>query len=235
MSRYFALVPAAGSGARMGELNSKLRPKQYLELAGRPLLYHALVALCAVPQVERVFVVLAADDNTWQILDWSNFVPKLKVLRCGGASRADSVWNGLQAISDEAEETDWIMVHDAARPCLTRNHIHALIDEIGDDAVGGILATPLVDTLKRAGSDQRIEATIQRDRLWQAQTPQMFRYGLLKQALGLTRSVTDEANAVEALGLQPKLVACDMTNLKVTYPLDLQLAEWILQARKEQE
>jgi len=215
----------------MGEL----RPKQYIELAGKPLLYHALAALCAVPRIERVFVVLAADDSDWQSFDWRDFSPKVKPLSCGGATRAGSVWNGLQAIGSEVGDSDWILVHDAARPCLTRQHIQILIDEIGDDETGGILATPLADTLKREGNQRRIAATLERDRLWQAQTPQMFRYGLLKQALGRTRGVTDEAGAVEALGLQPKLVAGDMTNLKVTYPLDLQLAEWILRARKEQK
>ena len=226
-SSYFALVPAAGSGARM----SSECPKQYLPLLGRPLIGYALAALCAVPRIARVFVVLAEDDAEWSRHDWSALEPKLSPLFCGGATRAESVRNGLRATASQVEAHDWILVHDAARPCLASWHVEALIDAVGSDDAGGILAVPVADTLKRADEDGRIAATIPRDALWQAQTPQMFRHGYLRRALESHPGVTDEAGAMEALGLRPKLVAADPTNLKVTYPLDLQLAAWILQHR----
>jgi len=140
--------------------------------------------------------------------------------------------NGLRQVRGRVREDDWMLVHDAARACLTPAHVETLMAEVANDPVGGILAVPVADTLKRAGEGQRIAATVPREGLWQAQTPQMFRHGLLLDALEFAPSVTDEASAVEALGLQPKLVAADATNLKITYPLDLHLAEWILQNRK---
>jgi 2-C-methyl-D-erythritol 4-phosphate cytidylyltransferase len=223
---YFALVPAAGGGSRMGAE----RPKQYLPLAGSPLIRHALATLCAVPAIERVYVVLAPDDTFWPEAEFTELSAKLRVLRCGGATRAESVANGLRAMTDVAGD-DWVLVHDAARACLTVGHVEALIREVGDDPTGGILAVPVADTLKRE-SGGRIEATVPREKLWQAQTPQMFRHGLLTRALAAAPAVTDEAGAIEALGLKPQLVAADATNLKVTFPLDLHLAEWILANRK---
>ncbi len=228
MPRHFAIVPAAGSGSRFGAE----KPKQYLSLLGRPLIHHTLAALVACPDIERVWVVLAPDDAEWSAYDWSELGPKLETLRCGGATRADSVGNGLQAAAMVAADDDWILVHDAARPCLSGAMLAALFDELADDPVGGILAVPVADTLKRADAAQRVAATEPRDGLWQAQTPQMFRYGLLREALEKCRAVTDEAGAIEALGLQPKLVRCDATNLKVTYPADLTLAAMILRGRK---
>jgi 2-C-methyl-D-erythritol 4-phosphate cytidylyltransferase len=206
-------------------------PKQYLPLAGAPVIRHALAALCAVPAISRVFVVLAPDDSEWAGHDWSELGHKLDVLNCGGATRAESVINGLQAAAKIIGADDWVLVHDAARPCLTVAHVEALIDEIGDDDVGGLLAGPVADTLKRAGPGSRSETTVPRDGLWQAQTPQMFRHGLLLRALQQAPAVTDEASAIEALGLRPRLVAADASNLKVTYPFDLKLAEWILSQR----
>jgi len=228
MPRHFAIVPAAGSGSRFGAG----KPKQYLGLLGRPLIYHTLAALTACPDIERVWVVLAPDDAEWDRHDWSALGPKLETLRCGGTTRADSVGNGLQAAAMVAGDDDWILVHDAARPCISGDMLAALFAELADDPVGGILAVPVADTLKRADAAQRVAATEPRDGLWQAQTPQMFRYGLLREALEKCREVTDEAGAVEAMGLQPKLVRCDATNLKVTYPADLALAAMILGGRK---
>ncbi len=223
----FALVPAAGSGSRMGAE----RPKQYLQLAGLPLIRHALATLCAVPAIARVFVVLSPDDEEWARHDWTALGDKLMPMYCGGATRAASVANGLRAAEKMVAADDWVLVHDAARPCLSEAHVEALIDEVGDDEVGGLLAVPVADTLKRAGPGNRSEATVPREGLWQAQTPQMFRHGLLLRALEQAPVVTDEASAIEALGLRPRLVAADVINLKVTYPLDLQLAEWILKQR----
>ncbi|MCK2128032.1 2-C-methyl-D-erythritol 4-phosphate cytidylyltransferase [Thauera aromatica] len=226
--RHFAIVPAAGSGSRMGAA----RPKQYLPLLGRPLIHHALATLCAAPAIERVFVVLSVDDAEWARHDWSGLGSKLVPLFCGGATRADSVLGGLRAIAGEAAQSDWVLVHDAARPCLAPWHIDKLVRELAQDEVGGLLAVPVADTLKRADEQRHVAQTVPRDRLWQAQTPQMFRYVMLRRALETASEVTDEASAIEMAGLRPRLVQGDATNLKVTYPLDLHLAEWILQHRR---
>ena len=176
-------------------------------------------------------VVLSVGDQEWDRHDWSDLEPKLGRLFCGGASRADSVLNGLRAISDQVAASDWILVHDAARPCLAPWHVDALLRELGQDQVGGLLAVPVADTLKRDDGHGHALQTVSREGLWQAQTPQMFRYIMLRRALERARGVTDEASAIEAAGLRPRLVAGDATNLKVTYPLDLHVAEWILQNR----
>lgn len=229
MPRHYAIVPAAGSGSRFGAE----MPKQYLPLAGRPLIHHTLAALCRCPRIDRVWVVLSPDDEWWREYDWSGLGPKLETVFRGGATRARSVANGLAAAATAAADDDWVLVHDAARPCLSQAMLAALCDELADDPVGGLLAAPVADTLKRADSGQRVAATLPRDGLWQAQTPQMFRYGLLQTALAGNPEVTDEAGAVEALGLRPRLVRGDASNLKVTYPADLGLAELILQGREE--
>ncbi len=225
--RHFAIVPAAGSGSRMAAST----PKQYLPLLGRPLLYHSLAVLCATPEIDTVYVVLSIGDAEWRRHDWSGLGPKLVPLFCGGATRADSVLAGLRAISGEAAQSDWVLVHDAARPCLATWHVEKLIGELARDEVGGLLAVPVADTLKRADERRHVQGTVPRERLWQAQTPQMFRYVMLRRALEDANDVTDEASAIEAAGLHPRLVEGDATNLKVTYPLDLHLAEWILKNR----
>lgn len=227
--RHFAIVPAAGSGSRM----AAARPKQYLSLLGRPLIHHALSVLCAAPAIDAVFVVLSVDDTEWATHDWSALGPKLRPLFCGGATRADSVLGGLRAIAGEAAAGDWVLVHDAARPCLAPWHVDKLVRELAHDEVGGLLAVPVADTLKRADEHRHVRETVPRDSLWQAQTPQMFRYGLLREALERSGVVTDESGALEALGYRPLLVSADASNLKVTYPADLALAEKILLDRKE--
>ncbi len=230
MSRFFALVPAAGSGSRMGVE----KPKQYLSLLGRPLIEFALLTLANHPQISRVYVVLSAGDECWEVQGISH--EKLKVLRCGGETRAQSVTNGLSAIASEVAADDWVLVHDAARPCLRVEHIDKMISQLVSDPVGGILAMPLADTLKRADLEQRIAETVPREHLWQAQTPQMFRHGLLLGALQAAGGgVTDEASAIEQLGLNPRLVEGDAGNLKVTYPRDLELAGLILRQQREQK
>ncbi|WP_374245174.1 2-C-methyl-D-erythritol 4-phosphate cytidylyltransferase [Zoogloea sp.] len=230
-SRRFAIVPAAGSGSRM----KSEQPKQYLSLLGEPLIRHTLRVLCTSPVIDRVYVVLSVGDQEWDRHDWRPFGDRLVPLFCGGVSRAESVLNGLRAIAEHAAESDWVLVHDAARPCLAPWHIETLVQTLAHDEVGGILAVPVADTLKREDSTHRIADTVARDGLWQAQTPQMFRYVMLKRALESARHVTDEASAIEAMGLRPRLVRGDPTNLKVTYPLDLHLAEWILQHREGTE
>ncbi|MDR2187056.1 MAG: 2-C-methyl-D-erythritol 4-phosphate cytidylyltransferase [Azonexus sp.] len=228
MPRYYAIVPAAGSGSRFGAE----KPKQYLDLLGRPLIFHTLAALVACPQIERVWVALAPDDPWWRRYDWSALGAKLETLACGGATRAASVANSLGAAATVAVDDDWILVHDAVRPCLSQAMLTALFAELADDPVGGLLAVPVADTLKRADAAERVAATEPRDGLWQAQTPQMFRYGLLQKALAGGHAVTDEASAIEAMGLSPRLVKGDASNLKVTWPADLALAAMILRARR---
>jgi 2-C-methyl-D-erythritol 4-phosphate cytidylyltransferase len=227
----FALIPAAGSGTRL----SGEAPKQYLPLDGRPMLWHAVRAVC-VPQVESVFVVLAPEDSAFETHDWSAFVGKVQPLYCGGETRRDSVYNGLVAVMAVVEADDWILVHDAARPCLPRNDLDTLVRETQYDEVGGILALPIAETVKKAGKDesgaQRVAATEDRSLLWLAQTPQMFRAGLLLQALKRARgTITDEAAAVEQMGLKPRLIAGSRENLKVTWPEDIAIAESILKGR----
>ena len=229
MPRLYAIVPAAGSGSRFGAQ----MPKQYLPLSGKPLIYHTLVALCRCSRIDRVWVVLSPDDVWWYEHDWSSLGSKLETVFCGASTRAQSVANGLAAAETAATDDDWILVHDAARPCLSQAMLTTLCDELADDPVGGLLAVPVADTLKRADAEQRVAATESRDGLWQAQTPQMFRYGILLRALTEHRGVTDEAGAIEAAGLKPKLVRADASNLKVTFPADLQLAELILQGRMQ--
>lgn len=196
------------------------------------MLWHAIRAVC-VPPVESVFVVLAPDDKTFASHDWSAFEGKLEPLYCGGESRRDSVFNGLVAAMAAVDASDWVLVHDAARPCLPKEDLQRLISEVQADEIGGILAFPVADTVKKVSKDeagaQRIAGTEDRSQLWLAQTPQMFRAGLLAQALRqATNSVTDEASAIEQMGLKPRLVAGSRNNIKVTYPEDLAIAEAIL-------
>jgi 2-C-methyl-D-erythritol 4-phosphate cytidylyltransferase len=228
--RFFGLIPAAGAGERMGMAT----PKQYLKLLGRTMLYHSVNALLANARIDTVFVVLAPADQEFRQHPWGEFGDRVAPLYCGGATRHDSVLNGLVAASSTVEPDDWILVHDAARPCLGPQELQRMLDTLATDEVGGILGVPVADTLKRADSAGRILATEAREQLWQAQTPQMFRHGLLLQAMGRTAKLTDEAGAVEALGLKPKLVQGSTTNLKVTFAEDLQLAQTILTSRGTQ-
>jgi 2-C-methyl-D-erythritol 4-phosphate cytidylyltransferase len=226
MPQYIALVPAAGTGARMGAGT----PKQYLELAGRPLLYYAVQQLASNTRIDRVLVVLSPGDHRFAAIDWGPVRDRIETLYCGGAERSASVYNGLLAARDGIEGDDWVLVHDAARPCLSAAALHRLIEEIGEDETGGLLALPVADTLKRANGADRIAGTVSRESLWHAQTPQMFRYGLLVEALRRTAKdgVTDEAGAIERIGLRPRLVRGEPRNLKITYPEDLELAQLLL-------
>jgi 2-C-methyl-D-erythritol 4-phosphate cytidylyltransferase len=224
--RHFALIPAAGVGARMGS-NS---PKQYVMIAGKPMLLHVLDTFAASSLIEHTYVVVNAEDK--YIGDIMAGAPHLEgrvtVVYNGGATRHVSVRKGLTVLSDYADADDWVLVHDAARPGLTTELIAKLIDEVGTDPVGGLLAMPVVDTLKRGAGDGRVQATVPRSGLWAAQTPQMFRYAMLRRALETVDDVTDESSAIEALGLQPKLVEGIARNFKVTLPQDVPLAEMYL-------
>ena len=225
---FHALIPAAGTGTRL----RAEQPKQYLALAGKPMLWHAVKSLCVSP-VETVFVVLAPEDREFAKHDWRAFAGRIEPLYCGGATRRDSVYNGMVAATAAVDADDWILVHDAARPCLPAQDLAALIAETREDSIGGILALPASDTVKRAIKDEagtlRVAGTEDRGQLWLAQTPQMFRCGLLMQALKAAQAgVTDEASAVERMGLRPRLVAGSRENIKVTFPEDLKIAEAIL-------
>ncbi len=227
--KFYALIPAAGSGSRMGGAIEK----QYLDLNSVPMIAHAMMVLAREPRIAKLFIVLSPTDRRWNNYAWQGWEERIEVLRCGGASRAETVLNGLDAIAKICEPDDWVLVHDAARPCLPDEMLGKLLDEVADDPVGGLLAVPVADTLKRAAAEStsgaRAEATVPRAGLWQAQTPQMFRHGTLTEALRAAGSdMTDEASAIEALGLQPRLVESDSRNLKVTYPQDLELAGMIL-------
>jgi len=220
---YHALIPAAGNGFRFGAGI----PKQYLPLRGKPVLQHTLERLLAHFPVVRTYVVLAPDDHWFEP---AITVPaSVTLLRCGGATRAESVRNALDHVEDVAPD-DWIVVHDAVRPCLSRDESLRLRQALEDDDVGGFLAVPMSDTLKRLRDDARVVATEPRESLWRAQTPQMFRYEILRRAFALPgiERCTDEAHAVEALGLQPRGIAGSACNVKITFPDDLALADAIL-------
>jgi 2-C-methyl-D-erythritol 4-phosphate cytidylyltransferase len=227
----FALIAAAGTGSRI----ARGTPKQYLPLAGKPMLWHSVRALCAA-RPENVFVVLAPGDEEFARHEWGGFDGRVEALYCGGETRRDSVYNGLVAASAAVDADDFMLVHDAARPCVPKADLERLIAECSADRIGGILALPVAETVKRVAKDeagtQRIAGTEDRTQLWLAQTPQMFRVGLLMQALRQAkRNVTDEAAAIEQLGLRPRMIAGSRENLKVTYPEDLAIAEAILRAR----
>ncbi len=198
-------------------------PKQYLRLGGLTMLELTAQALAQDPRIEQIALVVAPDDERWRGLA---FPPQVEVLPVGGASRAESVRNGLACLGLAA--SDWVLVHDAARPCLGRDELARLIDTLIDDAVGGLLAVRLADTLKRGEAGQ-VVATLDRSGLWRAATPQMFRAGLLADALaGEIAAITDEASAIEAAGLRPRLVEGEATNIKLTVPADEALARAIL-------
>jgi 2-C-methyl-D-erythritol 4-phosphate cytidylyltransferase len=229
-TRCFALVPCAGVGLRAGVGG----PKQYAALAGRTVVAHTLAALAAVPALAQTLVVLSPDDAQFE-----SHAPGFHgwAARTGGATRADSVAAGLQALRERgAHDHDWVLVHDAARCLLQPAWVQRLIEACAADSVGGLLALPLADTLKAASLDGRVGATLDRSAKWLAQTPQMFRLGLLQRALAEAAAggvnVTDEASAVEALGLAPRLVPGDLENFKLTWPADFALAERLLRSRR---
>lgn len=227
-ARCYAVVPCAGVGQRAGTAGRK----QYTRLAGQPVVAHTLAALSAVASLNAILVVLAAEDE-----EFERRVPRFEgdrvwVARCGGATRAASVNSGLAELRARgAHDHDWVLVHDAARCLVQPQWVQALIDACRGDEVGGLLALPLADTLKQA-RNQRVAATVPRAEKWLAQTPQMFRLGLLQGALAAAGAeVTDEASAIEALGLAPLLVPGDMENFKLTWPADFALAERLLETR----
>ncbi|MEX3582427.1 MAG: 2-C-methyl-D-erythritol 4-phosphate cytidylyltransferase [Burkholderia sp.] len=226
--RLFALIPCAGSGSRSGSV----LPKQYSTLAGRALLHYTLAAFDAVSELAQTLVVISPDDPHFDARRFSSL--RFAVSRCGGASRQVSVLNALMQLAEfGATDADWVLVHDAARPGITPVLIRTLISTLKDDPVGGIVALPVADTLKLvpAGGDE-IARTEVRDGLWQAQTPQMFRIGILREAILAAQrdghDLTDEASAIEWAGHAPRVVQGNLRNFKVTYPEDFDLAEAFL-------
>jgi len=223
--RYFALIPAAGGGTRFGGAI----PKQYQMLGARTMLEHAVEAMLGDQRIERVLIVVAPSDGRWARI---GFDRRVAVATVGGESRAESVRNGLKALPGAADN-DWVLVHDAARPCLTRQDLVRLLDRVGNDPIGGLLALQVTDTVKR-GIEFRVEQTLRRDETWLAMTPQLFRVGTLKKALeahAKTHEVTDESAAIERMGLKPLLVAASPTNIKVTTRGDFTIAEAILRSQ----
>jgi 2-C-methyl-D-erythritol 4-phosphate cytidylyltransferase len=221
--RYFALIPAAGVGSRMGAGS----PKQYLKIGGKPMLRHTLDAFLSSDLIAHTFVVVSPEDPYIESVAPNHGVT---ILRCGGTSRMESVRNGLAALASILSDQDWVLVHDAARPGLTAELIAKLVTGTGNHPAGGLLALPVVDTVKRCIEGEAC-GTVPRNNLWLAQTPQMFPYKLLRQALAADAdpaTITDDASAVEALGLTPKLVEGHPRNLKVTMPDDIRIAEMYL-------
>jgi len=222
---FWAVIPAAGVGARM----AADRPKQYLQLGGRTILEHSLNCFLDHPSLKGVVVSLASDDPYWPGLACAHD-PRIQ-RAAGGRERADSVLNALLLLHAQgAADSDWVLVHDAARPNLSRDDLDHLLTELADDPVGGLLAVPARDTLKRADGNGRVAATVDRSTIWQAYTPQMFRLGALHQALADSLvadvAITDEASAIEWAGQAPRLIEGRNDNIKVTRPEDL---EWLRQ------
>ncbi|WP_133717241.1 2-C-methyl-D-erythritol 4-phosphate cytidylyltransferase [Methylocaldum gracile] len=225
-NRFWAIVPAAGVGKRMGADV----PKQYLQVLGKPVLQHTLERLLAIDALAGVVVALGSEDGYWSDLPCATH-PKIRVAP-GGKERADSVLSALMSLENVAEPDDWVLVHDAARLCITISDVQKLIGRLRNDEVGGILALPVTDTLKGAEAGEIVE-TIDRSRIWRALTPQMFRFRMLKHALidAAERKliVTDEASALELRGLRPKIVEGRPDNIKITRPEDLPLAAFYLE------
>ncbi|MEW8506170.1 MAG: 2-C-methyl-D-erythritol 4-phosphate cytidylyltransferase [Candidatus Thiodiazotropha sp.] len=221
-ARCWGVVPAAGVGQRMGAS----MPKQYLGLAGRRVIDHTLERLLGHPRIEGIYLALSPRDELWQTCD---FAEDPRIVRVeGGEERCHSVLNALGMLKQQAAEADWVLVHDAARPCLSRNDLDRLIDTLVEHPVGGLLGVPVHDTLKAVGGDGGVERTVSREGLWHALTPQMFRLGPLNQALenAIAKGalVTDDASAMELAGHRPLMVEGDASNIKITRPEDLQLA-----------
>ncbi len=227
-SKYWAVMPAAGVGSRM----AADKPKQYLRVAGKTIIEHSIDAILRMPKLESVLVCVSDNDDYFTKLSFD----RTKVISTlGGKSRAESVLNGLHALRGKADKSDWVLVHDAARPCLQLDELNRLVSSIEADPVGGILALPAKDTIKmsaQTSEPHHVDCTLDRSRIWMAQTPQMFRYGLLLESLEFCKSrkmtVTDEASAVEQAGHSVKLVRGSSQNIKVTTPEDRKLVQFLL-------
>lgn len=229
--KYWVVVPAAGAGRRM---RADI-PKQYLELSGQAVLLHTMKRLASCPGISGLFLGITAGDPYWQELSFT--APWLKQVCDGGAERADTVSLVLDDMAGAVQQTDWVLVHDAARPCITHTDVLQLM-KLASQQEGGLLGRPISDTVKLADKNNRVRETIPRDGLWRAQTPQMFRYGELRNALQNAKKkglvITDEASAMEFAGYQPLMVQGRSDNIKITVPGDLQLAETFIKLQELQ-
>ncbi|MDO8705509.1 MAG: 2-C-methyl-D-erythritol 4-phosphate cytidylyltransferase [Sulfuricaulis sp.] len=230
----WALVPAGGQGQRM----QAAVPKQYLPLLGRPVILHTLERLCSHPRIRGVMVGVSGQDRHWQALvPMLAQLPKFLEKYPGGETRAHTVLNGLKALAKHAKPEDWVLVHDAVRPCVRHEDIDKLIVAVSDGQEGGLLAFPVSDTVKRVDKKGHVIETVSREGLWRAATPQMFRIKSLTQALEKVMKqgseITDEASAIEAAGGHPRVVACNGDNIKITLPEDFALAELYLKQQQE--
>ncbi|MDH5571554.1 MAG: 2-C-methyl-D-erythritol 4-phosphate cytidylyltransferase [Gammaproteobacteria bacterium] len=228
---YWAIVPAAGVGSRM---NTGI-PKQYLSLCGDAVITHTLKRLAAHPSINGIMVAVSETDSLWSELEIELSKPLYSTY--GGRERCHSVLNALRALSEYAGDDDWVLVHDAARPCVRAEDLNLLIDSLKDDAVGGLLALPVKDTMKRATDDRQVIDTVERKNLWHAFTPQMFHLAMLRdaleQAIEIGAIVTDESSAMEMAGHQPKLIESHADNIKITTPEDLALAEFYIRQQEK--
>lgn len=229
--KCWAVIPAAGIGQRVGAS----KPKQYLQIADKTVLQHAVSNFVDNDRIAGLIISLHSNDQTFTTLNFCSENTSIYTVT-GGDSRAESVLNALNFLDDIASEQDFVLVHDAARPCLKRLDLDTLMDCCLQDDVGGILAAPVSDTIKKVSSD-RVLGTLDRDQIWRALTPQMFKLGLLKQALtsAINNSVliTDEASAIENAGYNPIIVAGCEQNIKITYSSDLKIAEMFLKSMDE--
>ncbi|USE33971.1 2-C-methyl-D-erythritol 4-phosphate cytidylyltransferase [Endozoicomonas sp. SCSIO W0465] len=229
--RYWAVVPAAGVGRRM---NVDI-PKQYLEIKGKPLMVHTLERLLDFPRLEKIVMVLDRDDEYHQSIELLRN-PRV-LLAQGGEERYHSVLNGLSVLLEIGSPNDWVLVHDVARPCIRRSDMDWLVNQLNDHPVGGLLGSPVTDTIKRAGGDGLVSQTVDRQGLWHAMTPQMFRLGMLHEAMAKAIAdrmpVTDEASAIEYSGKQPVMVKGHADNIKVTRGTDLALASLYLEQQSK--
>jgi 2-C-methyl-D-erythritol 4-phosphate cytidylyltransferase len=227
--RLWVVIPAAGIGSRFGDRI----PKQFHQLEGKSVIEWALRPFADRTDITGI-VVAVTDEENCSFNDWQ-IDPRVRIAK-GGTERSESVLNSLHALKKHADEMDWVLVHDAARPCLDAGDLDRLIKTLSDDPVGGLLATPVHDTLKRDAGDGRVDSTVERRGLWRAMTPQMFRYGLLVRAVGKAVSerlgVTDESMAVELLGERPLLIQGRADNMKITGREDILRAESVLAARR---
>ena len=228
----WAIIPAAGQGARFGAA----QPKQYLQLqTGHTILWHTVHQLLTHDAIGHVMLALNSEDTYWEQSDVARELNWSVHTTLGGRHRSESVWNGLKAIASQVDANDWVLVHDACRPCISHADLTCLIQSVEGHAVGGLLALPSTDTLKRVDAAGDVVSTVDRSVIWRAQTPQIFRYGLLCDALAhalrLQQMVTDESNAVELLGKRPSIIPGSGDNIKITHPQDLQQVELILAKR----
>jgi len=230
--RFWAVIPAAGIGSRMGAAG----PKQYLPLRGMTVLEHTLARIAAHPRIAATVVVIAATDGDWPRIV-AGLVEQTLIVADGGAERCHSVLNGLRALAGHAAPQDWVLVHDAARPCVRREDIDRLMEQLREHPHGGLLGVPVTDTMKRSDAHGDVIETVGREGLWRALTPQMFPYEMLTHALqaALDRNmtVTDEAAAMEMAGYVPRMVEGHADNIKITRPQDLALAEMYLQQQEQ--